>query len=91
MKRKKQFALSDQLRAIIEQSEMSRYRIAKDSNVDAGQLCRFMQGKAQLTFETLDRIGDVLGLRLSAEPNQPESTSVVIKPRTKSAKRKTTR
>ena len=71
MKRKRIPPLSDQLRSIIEQAGTSRYRLAKDSKVDAGQLCRFMQGKVQLTLDTLDRIGLVMGLRLVVEPASP--------------------
>ena len=57
-------ALSDQLRAIIADSELSRYEIAKRSKVDASQLHRFVWGKGKLTTDSLDRIGRVLGLRL---------------------------
>ena len=56
--------LSDQLRGIIEEDELSRYEIAKRSGVDASQLHRFIRGTGRLTTDSLDKIGDVLRLRL---------------------------
>jgi DNA-binding phage protein len=62
-KRKRQL-LSDQLREIIEDGEVTRYRISKETGIDASQLCRFVQGKGTMTFHTLDKIGELLRLRL---------------------------
>jgi len=58
---------SDQLRHIIEMSPLTRYRIAKDSGVDASQLLRFMRGDGRLTNDSLDKIGEVLQLRLVSD------------------------
>ena len=66
-KRKKTESLSDQLRQIIENHELSRYEISKRSGVDASQIHRFMQGATGLSTGSLDRIGAVLGLRLTVE------------------------
>jgi transcriptional regulator with XRE-family HTH domain len=67
MKRTRPKTLSDQLRQIIEAGPLSRYRIAKDSGVDASQLLRFMRGEGRLTNDSLDRIGGVLKLRLVSD------------------------
>jgi transcriptional regulator with XRE-family HTH domain len=67
MKRTRPKTLSDQLRQIIEAGPLSRYRIAKDSRVDASQLLRFMRGDGRLTNDSLDRIGGVLKLRLVSD------------------------
>lgn len=56
--------LSDQLRLILDNGPMTRYRLSLEAGVDQGQLSRFVLGKGQLTFNTLDRIGQVLRLRL---------------------------
>ena len=56
--------LSEQLREILDTGPMTRYRVGKESGVDQGQLSRFVLGKGQMTFRTLDRIGAVLKLRL---------------------------
>ncbi len=60
--------LSAQLREIIESAGISRYRLAKESGVDAGQLCRFIKGNGRLSMESLDSIGSVLGLSFQKEP-----------------------
>ena len=60
---KRQKKLSDQLRRIIKDSELSQYRIALDSDVDKSQLSRFLHGTGRLTTDSLDRIGKTLGLR----------------------------
>jgi len=62
--------ISHQLRKIIEMGPLSRYRIAKDSGVDASQLLRFMRGEGRLTNDSLDRIGKVLKLRIESDLEQ---------------------
>jgi transcriptional regulator with XRE-family HTH domain len=69
-KRTKLKALSDQLREIVETGPLTRYRIAKDSGVDASQLLRFMRGDGRLTNDSLDKIGEVLKLRLESDLEQ---------------------
>ena len=65
--RKRQQTLSAQLRDIIENGSMSRYEISKRSKVDASQLHRFVKGNGRLTTDSLDKIGNVLGLRFTVE------------------------
>lgn len=62
-KRRKRQLLSEQLRAIIEGGPVTRYRIAAETGIDASQLCRFVKGKGDMTFRTLDLIGEMLRLR----------------------------
>ena len=69
-RRTKPKTLSDQLREIIETGPLSRYRIAKDSGVDASQLLRFVRGDGRLTNDSLDKIGEVLKLRLEPDLEQ---------------------
>jgi transcriptional regulator with XRE-family HTH domain len=66
-KRTKPKTLSDQLREIIETGPLTRYRIAKDSGVDAAQLSRFVHGDGRLTNDSLDKIGVVLKLRFVSD------------------------
>ena len=56
--------LSEQLREAIDAADVSRYRIAKDIGVTEALLSRFMNGVAGLGQETIDKIGEYLGLRL---------------------------
>jgi len=62
-RRTRRCLLSDQLRKIIEAGPVTRYRISQETGIDASQLCRFVKGKGDMTFRTLDRIGEVLRLR----------------------------
>jgi plasmid maintenance system antidote protein VapI len=61
---RKPATISDQLRYFIEEGELSRYEIAKQSGVDASQLHRFVKGTGRLTTDSLDRVGKVLNLRI---------------------------
>jgi transcriptional regulator with XRE-family HTH domain len=65
--------LSDQLRAAIELSGLSRYRISKEIGLDQSAMSRFMNGERGLSMEVLDRLGLLLELRV-VTPNQPRST-----------------
>ena len=69
-RKKKPATLSDQLRSIIEDGELSRYEIAKRSGVDASQLHRFVRGTGRLTNDSMDKIGAVLGLQFVQERSQ---------------------
>jgi ribosome-binding protein aMBF1 (putative translation factor) len=56
--------LSDQIRHAIDHSGMSRYAIAKAIGLDQATLSRFMAGKGGLALETMDKLAELLGLRL---------------------------
>ncbi|MFH1919216.1 MAG: helix-turn-helix domain-containing protein [Planctomycetota bacterium] len=57
--------LSDQLRAAIEASEETYYRIAKDAEVDWGTLQRFVDGRRpNIRIDTVDKLCEQLGLEL---------------------------
>ena len=69
-KRRESKLLSDQLKGILNSGAMTRYELAKRSGVDQGQLSRFVLGKGQMTFRTLDKIGAVLRLRLVVDSDE---------------------
>lgn len=58
--------LTDQLREAIDGSGMSRYAVAKAIELDQSTLSRFMAGKSGLALDTVDRLGELLGLKLAA-------------------------
>jgi transcriptional regulator with XRE-family HTH domain len=62
---KKRPALTDELRQAIDASSMSRYRISKLLGIAESTLSRFMSGKTGLSFETLDRLAELLDLHLT--------------------------
>jgi hypothetical protein len=57
--------LSDQIRRAILDADISRYRLATDARVDPGHLSRFVNGKAGLGLDAIDRIAEVLKLRIT--------------------------
>ena len=69
-KRRQRKSLSDQLREIIEGGDVTRYRISKETGIDASQLSRFIHGTGTMTFHTLDKIGECLGLRIVVEERE---------------------
>lgn len=60
--------LVDAIRRAVEASGKTRYRIAKESGVSAGQLSRLVNGERGMTVETIERLADYLGLQITIEP-----------------------
>lgn len=56
--------MTEQLRNAIDQSGLSKYRIAKDLQINQAQLSRFMRGQRGLSLELLDRLCAYLDLAL---------------------------
>ena len=56
--------LSQQLREAILKASMSRYQLAKESGVGEGSLSRFVHRQQSLTLDSVDAIGEVLGLQI---------------------------
>ena len=65
-------ALSQQIRDAVNASPLSRYRIALQAEIDHGQMSGFMSGKRGLGQDSLDRLADVLGLRVVADKRRKE-------------------
>jgi plasmid maintenance system antidote protein VapI len=63
-RRKRQESFSDQLRRIIEECGMSRNQLCKVAEMDPSHLHRFVHGTGRLTNDTVDRLVQVLGVRL---------------------------
>ena len=53
---------------------MSRYAVAKAIDLDQSTLSRFMSGKAGLALGTVDRLGELLGLKLVATKKPAKGT-----------------
>lgn len=62
---------SDQIRAAVEASGLSRYRIAKEIEVGEATMSRFMSNKGGLSMASLDRLAELLGLAVVVQP-KPE-------------------
>ncbi len=74
---KSSLTLSDALRAAIEQSGISRYRIARDTGLEQAALCRFVSNKRFLRLDNADKLAEYFGLRLTPDPDTvpPENSA----------------
>ena len=61
--------ISDVLRAAIEKSGLTRYRIAKETGIPESNLRRLVQGEMSVRLENADRLAAYLGLRLTPDPD----------------------
>jgi len=75
LQHRKSKSLSDQLRKIIEHGPLTRYRISKDSGVDASQLLRFVHGRGKLTTDTPFSRGDI---NLDHDVDTRDLTAMII-------------
>lgn len=68
--------LTDVLRAAIERSGLTRYRIAKETGIPESHLGRFARGDMSIRLDKADRLAAYLGLRLTPDPDAvpPEPT-----------------
>ena len=75
---------TDQLREAIEKSEVTRYRIAADTEIDQASLSRFMSGTTGLTTDNFDKLCEYLGLRLVADKPARRSQRTQTTPKKRS-------
>ncbi len=75
MPKKKRLSLSDELRLAIERSGVSRYSIWQQTGIDQGSLSKFMDGERGLGMESIDKLADLLGLHIAAEPRRSKGRS----------------
>lgn len=61
----------DALRAMIEQSGESLYRIAQGADIQASQLSRLMRQERGLSIEAAERVADFLGYEITVRPKRP--------------------
>lgn len=64
MPKKQSKRMSEQLKGAIANSGLTRYRIAKDTEIEESALSRFMSGERGLSMEALDRLLGYLGLEV---------------------------
>jgi transcriptional regulator with XRE-family HTH domain len=68
-KSKPQPTLTDVLRAAIEQSGLTVYRIGKATGIDAANLRRFARGDLSMRLDKADALAAYFGLRLTPDPD----------------------
>ena len=52
--------MTDQIKQAIDNSGLTRYRIAKDTGIDESTLAKFYNGHRGLSMDVLDRLGEYL-------------------------------
>ena len=72
-KSNKPATLSEQLKAAILNSGQTRYRIAQETGITEATLSKFIHGHHGLSQETVDVLGDYLGLRLVADDSAQQA------------------
>ena len=60
----------DRIRAAIRKSGVTRYRIAKETDIGQPQLSRLMKGECGLSIEALERLAEYLGLEIRIRPKR---------------------
>ena len=73
-KRTKSKRLTDQLRQAIDDSGMTRYRIAQETGISESTLSKFYLGQRGLSMEALNALGECLQLtiQLGRKPDMEE-------------------
>ena len=72
MASKRKLRISDQLRDAILNSQKTRYRIAKETGLSEAALSRFANGVMGLSMDSIDKIGECLGLEIRERPKKPK-------------------
>ncbi len=62
---KRRTSLSNQVRAAVDGSGLSRYRICKETGIGEAAMSRFMSGQGGLSMKALDRVADLLDLNIT--------------------------
>jgi transcriptional regulator with XRE-family HTH domain len=65
MAKKQTILLTDQLRQAIDDSSLTRYRIAKETGISESALAQFYNGHRGLSMEALNALGEFLQLTIS--------------------------
>ncbi len=64
MAKRRSRKLTDQLRQAIDDSGLTRYRIAKETGISEATLSKFYLGQRGLSMEALNALGDYLELTI---------------------------
>jgi DNA-binding phage protein len=60
--------LTEAIREAIKASDHTPYAIAKGAKVARSQLSRLLSGESEMRVDTVERVADFLGLRITLEP-----------------------
>lgn len=60
----RRIAFSTQIRRAVERAALTRYRIAQETGIPESSLSRFVAGGQGLSMDNLDKLADLLDLRV---------------------------
>ena len=60
----------DEIRQAIETSDVSRYRIWRDTGITQSHLCKLLSGERGMSIEAMERLADYLGLEIVIRPKR---------------------
>ncbi len=60
----------DDIRKAIKSSDVTRYRISKDTGINESQLSALMAGRKGLSIVALEKLADYLGLEVVTRPKR---------------------
>ncbi len=67
MAKRRSKKMTDQIRRAIDDSGLTRYRIAMETGIDESALAKFYNGNRGLSLNNLDLLCEYLGLQIVAE------------------------
>ncbi len=67
--------LTKAISAAIKASDQTPYAIGKGTGVARSQLSRMMRGESGMTADTIEKLADYLGLRITIEPKPTTKTT----------------
>jgi transcriptional regulator with XRE-family HTH domain len=70
--KKKTLLLTDQVRQAIEDSGLTRYRIAKETGISESALSQFYNGQRGLSMNALNALGQFLQLKVTLGRKRPK-------------------
>ena len=84
MAKRRSKLVSDQLRTAIDDSGLTRYRIAKETGISEATLSKFYLGQRGLSMEALNALGECLQLTINLG-RKPKEGAICQKRRTTKA------
>ena len=67
MAKRRSKKMTDQVRQAIDDSGLTRYRIAQDTGIDESTLAKFYHGTRGLSLDNLDLLCEYLGVRIAMD------------------------
>jgi transcriptional regulator with XRE-family HTH domain len=57
--------LTDQIRSAVRESGLTCYQICKETGIDKASMSKFLSGQRGLSLAHLDKLAELLGLRIT--------------------------